>query len=384
MIRWLPALLLLTLGVPAFAGDGDDEDSSGDPLDDLLDEDDDDDDDGADTKRFDSPDDLDEGDDLDLDATDDPEGGDILDEPIDAPTSADSAATYRKAQERVADLDPDEEVEVWERYLELYPETPFRTRIEKRIDELMSGLYGEHIGGPSGPVDARVEEIKLAQGLLIENINPRTRIVAGFEWGLPAFLGLHAGYEHQLRRNLSVHGDLRGRYQGWNAEAGVRYALVKAERTQMLVTLIGDLHFNFQPAYLGIRPQVGVGKIFGDRLHVQAQTGVDLEVRGTPGLHWIGGANVTFMASKAVALFGETGWDVKNLTFSAGSFRFNTAMVGMKFLPNMPNSEPGSLELNVGASIPYATQYWKFHFGSVMAQVNYYPTKKAKGSSGPL
>ncbi len=45
---------------------------------------------------------------------------------------------------------------------------------------------------------------------------------------------------------------------------------------------------------------------------------------------------------------------------------------GMKFYPGFKGIKPRSLEINVGANIPYTSSYWMFHFGAVSAQVSYY------------
>jgi len=327
---------------------------------------------------------LEEGDELfeeEVEPPDDLEPIEILDEEDllgedaeeEAVGGGDNATVYRTYQDDVRDLDADEEVIAWERYLSKYPDTEFRDRIQDRIDTLMEGIYGERIDTGGGAVDADRQEIKFAQALLLENINPRTRLQLGFEWGLPDYMNLYGNYEYQIVRQFSVHGGVRRRYTGWNIEAGVHWAFVKAQRTKTLVTLIGDVHFNAEPAFLGIRPQLAVGKIFGDVVHAQIQAGVDLETRDFAGFHLIGGANVTWLASKNVAIFAETSANVKHLTWSEGNpFSFNTFSFGLKFFPTPGRVKAGDLEANVGASAPYGWNYWMYHFGSMMGQLNYY------------
>ena len=311
---------------------------------------------------------------FDFETPDPEEGEDLLDDEEPEPTASDSAAIYRETLERVAGLSPEEEVRVWGRYLERYPDTAFRSRIEDRSEELMESLFARRIGAEEGPVDADRQEIPFSQGLLLENINPRTRLQAGFEFGLPTWLNLFVGYEYALLRNFSIHGAVRNRYTGYNVEAGVRYALIKDPRTQTLLTAIGDVHFNVNPAFLGLRPQLAAGKIFGERLHAQVQLGADLEARRFAGVRLIGGANVTWLPSDNVAIFAETSMNMKNLTWrDGGAFRFNVFSFGLKFFPQLGGDRgQQDLEMNVGASAPYTSNYWMYHFGSIMGQVNYY------------
>lgn len=355
MRRLLPLLLLLVPGLSL----------AQDPLDDLDDLDE-------------LPESIEGEDDLDL-------GEEPAEEPPpeeeaflgeeEAVSGSDSADVYRAYQEEVAELGPEEQVRAWERYLERYPDTPFRARIERRIEELMDRIYGIRIlDDEPAEQDALQTEILFAQGLLLENINPRTRIQAGFEYGLPTYLNLFVGYEHALWRELSVHGAIRNRYTGYNVEAGVSYALVKSLRTKTLVTAIADLHFNVDPAFLGIRPQIAAGKIFGERLHAQVQVGADFEARRFAALRLVGGANLTWMPAESVALFAETTFNMKGFTWTEGGlFRFNVVSFGLKFYPRIQGIDERGLEMNVGASAPYTSNYWMYHFGSVMGQVNYYP-----------
>jgi len=329
-------------------------------------------------------------DDEDLPEPDLPSGPPIGDEPapdlddepmLDEPTGptgtgVDNASIYRDWQAKVADLEADEEVQEWERYLEKYPDSSFRSRIEERIETLMDELYGERIGDDdeAEPTDADLGELRLVQPLLLENINPRTKVTVGFEYGLPTWLNLYAGYEHALFRTFSIAGGVRHRYTGWSVEAGVKWAPIKSLRTGTVVALLGDLRFNAIPAFPAFRPQVGIGQVlFDNRLHLQAQFGMDLEIRAQSGVHLIGGANATFLVSPTVALFLEGGTDVKNLTWKDGGvFTFTTATFGIKFFPKVGKREPQALEANIGATMPFATNYWAYHYGSIMGQATYY------------
>ncbi len=372
---WLVGALALALTPMAFA-QSDDEDPF--EFDDLFEDDDEDDDTEAADDRIDDADDLDfEFDDDDsfefLDDEEAEDSEDLLDGE-EEPEFDDNAVLYRQMLERVDGAEPEEEVELWEAYLRRYPNSAFRDRIDDRMDVVLSELYGDDLGDGPGERDADAQEIDFSQGMLIDNINPRTNIQAGIEWGLPAWGNLYGSYEHALRRDFSVFGGVGRRFTGWGAEAGARYALVKSLRTNMLVTASGALHLNANRTCVGFRPMIGVGKRFGDVLDGQAQIGGELELTGPVGFRLMGGANVTWRAAETVALFGETSWEMKNLTWKEGhTFNFTVLSFGMKFQPTPGGLEPGQLQINVGANVPYASWYWMHHFGSIMAQINFYP-----------
>jgi hypothetical protein len=361
------ALLLLSPSALA-AGPLDDDDLLGD---------DDSEDSASDEER------MDEGDSLDLleeeeefefsDEEDD--ASDLLGEEGEAPpgqaAGADTAALFRAQQDVAKELPTDEAVQSWEAYLEQYPNTVFRDRIDEIIDGLMNQLYSSSEIGTEQTGDALTQEIFFSQSMLLENLNPRSRVQAGFEWGLPDYVNLFVDYEHALARNFSVHGAIRHRYTGWNLETGGRMALHKSLRTQSILTIIGDLHFNTNPAFLGIRPQLAYGQRFG-KLDVQAQAGIDLELRSFAGLRVVGGANLTYRAAETVALFLESNINMKNFEWENGPFRFNVVTFGLKFFPSKSTKNAEDLEINMGTSVPYTSNYWMYHYGSIMVQTNYY------------
>jgi hypothetical protein len=282
----------------------------------------------------------------------------------------DNSEIYRKFAESARRETPDEEMLLWDKYLEKYPNSLFKERIEKRIDELAE-MYGKGSEGP-GRLDNDKREVDFAQALLLENINPRTRLQAGFEWGLPNYINMFADYEHQLRRDLSVHGGIGHAYTGWRIEAGVRYAIVKSSRTRTIFTAIGDIGLNTNPAFPVLRPQLAVGQKVGP-VDLQLQAGVEIETRKYAGVRAIGGFNATYNASDAVGLFVESGVYMQSLSSEIGPmfFRFNNAAFGLKFWPGFGKMKPKQFEVNIGASVPYTANYWQFHYGSIMAQINY-------------
>ena len=287
-------------------------------------------------------------------------------------TGQDTEQIYRDEVEQLKDFAPDEELAEWEAYLEKYPDSLFKERIKKRQEELEDAMYVRH-GGDDGK-DAQDDEIDLAVPLQLDNINPRRMMQAGFEWGLPDYINIFVDYDHPFRRDLSAHFGVRHRYTGWRLETGVKYAFIKSTRTQTIGALLFDLHLNTLPAYPVLRPQLAIGHKFGTILDAQAQAGVEIDTRGRAGVRPIGGVNLTFNASETVKIFVESAVYMQSLSSPKGSlfYRFNTVNFGMKFLPSGKGIEPGQIEVNLGASAPYTSNYWSFHYGSIMGQVNYY------------
>ena len=369
MPRFLPVAFLLAISASSTAFAQDDEF-------DLLDGDeegggDDDRPTGEDEFTFDDDEDaLDAIDPLDPDAQ---SGDDLLGgEPLVREGGGDNANIYRETQKEVEGLEADEEVIVWEAYLDKYPESTFAPRIQKRMDELMEGMYDQTVRRPGDTGGGGGSSVlPFSQSLQLENINPRSRVQAGFEIGLPSFFNVYVDYEHAIQDNFSVHGGIRRRYTGWSVEGGARYALLKSERTHSLVTGIMDVRVNTNPAFLGVRPQVAAGKRFKEQVDVQVQAGVDLDLRASSGVNVVGGFNATWLGNDFVGVFVESQTTMKWVPSNDGTsyaFRFNVVSVGMKFYPGGRKD----LEANAGFTIPYSSQYWRHHFGTIMGQVNYY------------
>ncbi len=292
--------------------------------------------------------------------------------------SGDSPSIYREAQDANRGAAPDDEILAWEEYLQTYPNSAYRDRITKRVAELEAQMYkGGDIVEETGPIDAMDQEIHFSHPLQLENIDPRTRLQLGVEWGLPSYVNLFVDYEHQIARTFSFHIGARRRFTGYSIEPGIHWALVKSAKTDTLVTVILDAHVNTIPTWVGVRPQLAIGKRFG-AVDLQIQGGPDMELRsfdvGMP-VRIVGGASATYDASDTVKVFLETGVHMKQLTRDGGSFRYNTATFGMKFFPKKDkrtDQQSDDVEVNMGASVPYTYNYWTYHFGSVMVQSNLY------------
>lgn len=300
-----------------------------------------------------------------------------------ARASGDSAALYRMRQAEYSRLSTDEEIAAWESYLEEFPHTPFSERIQQRVDELMDRLYDVRIRRDDGAVDAMHQEIGFSQGALLESIDPRTRLRAGFEIGLPDWMNGFVDYEYALNRQFSMHAGIRRRYTGWSFEPGARWALVKSARTNTIVTLLGDLRVNMSPsAFIGARPMLAVGKRFGDKLDLQFQAGPDFEFRNGVDIRAVAAANITYRATETVGLFLEGSGNVKNIGGQAGAGYFNVVTFGMRFFPSREKAPKGrsnaqmpvdnNVQVDMGATVPFSTNYYSFHFGSVFGQATLY------------
>jgi len=316
------------------------------------------------------------------------EGVDLLDDDAEVKPEGDddTEAMYRARIREVEDLAPDDAIQQWQAYLEQFPKSLYRRDIEERIDRLFDELYA--VGTPRGPddedggddVDAMRQEIEFSQGLLLDNINPRSRLQGGFAFGAPIYIDAVLDYEHGFSRRVSLHGGLRTRYGVFGVEFGPRFALVKSTRAQTLVTLSIDARVNGNPLYPTFRPILGIGKKFGS-VQVQIQGGAELDIRDVGGTElqarYTGGAQVQWAANDRVAVFAETLLLFKpqprDGAFEGGLFSFNVASVGLTFYPQISSTDPDArdLEVKVGGSLPVAQSYYSFYLGSINAQFNY-------------
>jgi hypothetical protein len=166
---------------------------------------------------------------------------------------------------------------------------------------------------------------------------------------------------------------------------GAKYALLKSARTGTIVTVGGDAKVYTSPAYLDLHPWAGVGQRFDvmQGLDVQAQVGLDLELRSPQALRYEAGLAAELRASDVVSAFVETSMDFKYLggipydsvneagetvTMKTGSgMRFAVATFGLKFQASKPRNDDGDgrLDVGLGANIPASSNYWGFYNGAV-------------------
>jgi hypothetical protein len=372
-------LLFLGLSAPALAQDDNPFDSDDDDFEfDLGEEtpDEDGDEEDAEDEPATEPaapvpdDELEEPDDEALDFEDPLDGDEDLlgDDPGEqVPEGGDTAAIYRMTIEEGRRLDTDEELQLWDTYLEKYPNTSFRQQIDIRRNELEAKLYKLSVGNDTEVVDAQDEAFSFAHGVLLENANPRDRVLVLLEWGLPDYASLALDVEKEIVPRLSIHGGFRRRFTGPSIEAGLRYALVRSPRTNTLVTGMLDVRANTGPAFVAVRPMFAAGKRFG-KVDVQLQAGLELAPREGLDTRIIGGVNASYRASDAVGLFAETALYMHTLSGQAGPYRFNQFVFGMNFLPRQKAERPEDLEISVAATLPYTSAYWQYHFGSIVGQ----------------
>jgi len=286
----------------------------------------------------------------------------------------DDADIYRTFKEELERLDSAEEAISWQEYLDQYPKSIFRPAIEQRILELEAELYGERIedryrnDGGDG-----TSEIKLTQPVFLSNIDPRQKLHAGFELGFPAQFNLILDYEHQLKRELSVHGGLRSSVSGTYFEPGVKYAFIKSARLQMLSTANLDLLLG---GNLGVRPTIGWGKRFTLKndvlLDTMAQVGSEFIFSPTFDPRLQGGFQIAVAPTETIRFFAESSVYMKDITWNRGdAFAFNTFTFGIKFF-DQKNSRDSKYEVGTATNIPYYYKYWRQHYGSIAGDINWY------------
>jgi hypothetical protein len=285
----------------------------------------------------------------------------------------DNATIYRLKMEEVAEYSADEESLAWEQYLQVYPLSVFRDQVHARLDQLSGSLYGE--GGLDAAVDEGVQELEFSQGMLLEPIDPRSKLRAGFAWGFPNWINLAVDYEHQMNRQLSFHGGFLQRFSGPNLEGGTRYAIIKSTRTNFILTAIGDVHLNLDPIAPGLRPMIAVGKRFGEgeaHFDLQAQLGPDLMFYPSHiSPRMVAGLNATYAASKTVSMFMESHTYMKDMAWEdGGNFRFNQLSFGIRFKGQRDGRT--AYDGAAAAAVPYSVNYWRYHYGAVMGDFNYF------------
>jgi hypothetical protein len=222
--------------------------------------------------------------------------------------------------------------------------------------------------------------------MLLENIDPRSKLRAGFAWGIPNYLNLMVDGEWAILRELSVHGGIRNQYTGFHFNGGAKYAFIKSARTNFLATAIMDVRLNGNPTYFAAVPRIGAGKRFRfsdtTSLDLQGQLGYDAafipsesegETVFDPRLAW--GLNATLTPSDAVLIFMEYSSYSKFADDAlAGNFHFDQLTFGLQFVQRRSKTKE-KLRAGGGASVPTSAKYWSEHEGMITADVNYFLNK---------
>ena len=251
----------------------------------------------------------------------------------------------KEFERRVKNLEPEEELIEWRKYLNQYPNSAFRQRIEREWicwKKICSMRIFWRVSNQDTANEDGLEEIYFAQPMYLENIDPRTKTRFAFALGLPGYFNLLVDHKHQINRDLSVHGGIRQRYTGWNLELGGKYSFIKSKRTNTLLTGIMDLRFNASPGFPALRPQIAYGRRFelpnDFQLDAQAQIGSDLVIWNGLDPRLIGGVNVTFVPSPNVRVYFEGSVYMKDFRVKSDNaipidpFAFNTLTFGLNSL----------------------------------------------------
>ncbi|MCB9682023.1 MAG: hypothetical protein H6733_11215 [Alphaproteobacteria bacterium] len=308
---------------------------------------------------------------------------DLLQEGVDNPR------VFRAREAEISSLPPDEEAMAWEAYLQEYPNSIFRERIEAHMDELQRAEYGNRIGRDGqATVDANTLELDIVQPLHLVTLNPRTKVTAGIDMGFgagPLYTGGIADFEYAILRKLSVHGGVSGRYTGWGLEVGTRYAFVKSARDRLVATISADFRLNFNPLFFQVRPMIGFAKMFGPadkpfgKSQIQVVAGAEIGTRKQETVAITGGVHLSFRLAQPVALYVESDVYARNLGRAEGPFVFENVALGFKFYPTLKSRKDDALELAVGAGLPAASTYIQPYQGAAQVQGVYYlpPREKA-------
>lgn len=298
----------------------------------------------------------------------------------------DTAQLYRDAQKKYADLLPDEEILRWEQYLQKYPKSLFRDRIEARMEDLSQLMFSERVPGSdrgaSSERDAALRELNFATPTRFSGVDPRSHATVGFEVGIPNWAGGEVDLEYQVLRPLSVHGGIDRGFSGGQFVVGGKYALIKSSRTGTIASGMLDLGMNFQPTYVSFRPMLGFGQRVNvaEGLDLQLVGGLSGELQSFPVLRWLGGFNAELRANDTLYLFAETTINQKAVTPQQGgvtrefTYWYCVGSFGLRFVPvkGKDIDQDGRLVMELGASSPYYHRYWGFYQGSVNFGGSYY------------
>lgn len=298
----------------------------------------------------------------------------------------DTAQLYRDAQKKYADMLPDEEILQWEQYLQKYPKSLFRDRIEARMEDLSQLMFSERVPGSdkgaSPERDAALRELNFATPSRFSSVDPRSHATVGVEIGIPNWAGGEIDLEYQILRQLSVHGGIDRGFSGGEFVVGGKYALIKSSRTGTIASGMLDVGLNFKPTYASFRPMLGIGQRLdvAQGLDLQLVGGLSGELQSFPVLRWIGGFNAELRPNDTVYIFAETTLSQKSVSpEQAGITRefaywYAVGSFGLKFAPIKGKGvdKDGRLLMELGASSPYYHRYWGFYQGSVNFGASYY------------
>mgnify|MGYP000132562513 CR=1 FL=1 len=108
-------------------------------------------------------------------------------------------------------------------------------RIDDAFDEIFRVNVKSHLHSVKAALPALRESrgsILLTESILLDNMNPATRVKVGFDWGIPAWINLIGDAEYAFNKTISVHGGVRNRYSGWKAPPKIRRAYPNASELE--------------------------------------------------------------------------------------------------------------------------------------------------------
>lgn len=294
----------------------------------------------------------------------------------------DTAQLYRDMQKKVSGMNPDEEQIAWETYLNKYPKSLFRDRIELRMEELSNLMFGERVEGSDrgsgGVKDAAKRELNFATPMSQVSVDTRTKFTAGIELGLPNWFGGHLDAEYAILRNLSVHGGLGRGFAGGEIKIGGKYDLIKSTRTGTILVGGLDLGVNMSPSFVGVTPMVGFGQRIKvlDGLDLQLVAAAPIELRQPIQPRVFGGFHAELHANETVSVFlgANTDWKYFGGDDGINTFTFLTGQLGLKFTAMKGKGVDGKnrMLVDVGANAPFAHSYWGFYRGAIDIGGEYY------------
>ncbi len=291
----------------------------------------------------------------------------------------DTAQIYRDAEAKYRELSLEEELLAWERYLEKYPKTLFRDRVDGRIEDITQLLYEERVPGSDRGArtqDAAKAELNFLLPVHLSAPDPRRHFTLEASWGYPNWVTFQFDYEHSFFREFSLHAGIDRDLTGLAIVVGPKYALIKSARTGTLLSVSLDLKGNANPGFAGLRPAVSFGQRLRvlDGLDLLAQAGVDMELRSPFGARWEFGFAAELHPNETVSVFFESNSNLKFLGDEANTtFTFMTGVFGLKFVPRKGDKDGnGRVEAGLAADAPYSYHYWGFYRGGVDLLGAYY------------
>jgi hypothetical protein len=302
----------------------------------------------------------------------------------------DTEEIYKEYTAELRGEGPSEEIDAWNRYLEVYTKSLYRLEIDKRVKALEEAAYQETLEErlaeeESNKVDAQDEEIRfLAPTLLSLSPNTRRHIEIGVLWGFSDRFNYEATFEWNFHRQVSVWGSFRhvDRDLGGSLQVGGKGAFIKDTRTGLLMSGMFHIEAGASPKsgfFFAIQPTYGFG--FKPNKFFQIQTTLGFRVRVDNGHHQaLWNIQAAVSPTDVVSIYFES---LQKHSFyspptgDARYFGFHQAGVGVKIRP------VDAVEISVGANIPYALRLWRdYRYAGVHVNFSVYLPGQPNAGSG--